>query len=628
MPEEFQTLGATWLTHNPGWEMRTWDETTMPVLRNQALYDAAPNYAQKADIARYELLHQLGGIYLDTDFECFKPIDELLVGVTAFAGTEDNQRVSNSIIGGTPGHGYFEDLIQALPPSHEENPGADPDVVTGPVLATRVLRARQQAGHDDVTIFAPELFYPYHWTEKHRRHDIFPDAYAAHHWCGSWLDEDTRAAHAAIQQQPAPTAAGAASVGSVGSVGSAGSAGSENTVKVALTLDTTDLATARTVLSTALIAFNANDPVELVLCGAGVEDPGEELGMALQELCSELSPVGHALPDIVLLGESEAAAVDTVLRVQATGDSRADAQSVLMLSATAQALWQPGQPAQGPTPPPATAPIQAAPTRPTPVFVGNDRVLLEPEWGGKLYCSASDMSVSPELILRGVFDRPLCIFLQQNLRPGGVCFDVGANIGAVTLLMATLVGATGEVHAYEVSPTPLALLRDNISLNYYNDFVTVHDQAAWSHEDSLTFHVSERFQGNGSLFEHNEWYENHFQVDTFSEQTVRAVPLGPALAEHAHVDLVKIDVEGAELRVLQGMSAALSAGHVDTVVLEVVKNRMEEGWDDFSALLRKFSGEGWLFSTLAGAGVEIPLDVEQVLGIGWFDSVILRRPRA
>ena len=53
MPEEYVRFGEGWERLHPGWTMRLWTDADLPPLRNQAAFDVATSFAQRADIARY-----------------------------------------------------------------------------------------------------------------------------------------------------------------------------------------------------------------------------------------------------------------------------------------------------------------------------------------------------------------------------------------------------------------------------------------------------------------------------------------------------------------------------------------------------------------------------------------------
>ena len=92
--------------------------------------------AERADILRLELLHRHGGVYLDADFECLKPIDPLLDGVSCFLGLLDSGRVSNAVIGAVPGHPLLAQAMAEVRPRTTYGP-VDREG-TGPLLLERI----------------------------------------------------------------------------------------------------------------------------------------------------------------------------------------------------------------------------------------------------------------------------------------------------------------------------------------------------------------------------------------------------------------------------------------------------------------------------------------------------------
>lgn len=257
-------------------------------------------------------------------------------------------------------------------------------------------------------------------------------------------------------------------------------------------------------------------------------------------------------------------------------------------------------------------------------YIGHDRILVKPVWGGKLLVSSDDLSIGPDLVLDGFYDGPFTNYLLKNVRAGNVCIDVGANIGTFTVLMGKLVGPSGSVTAYEANPKVLRLLRENIALNYMGGWVTVVDRAAYSCSTTLTFHATSRFQGNGSLIAHDEQYLHEYAVDEIITSEVKAEPLDLTIGDQM-IDLVKIDVEGAEPEVFTGMEQSLSRGRIKTVVFELLRERMRDGYEQFGHTLRRFDAEGWRFSRIDEAGVTVPLGVEYLLTVGRFSQVVMTR---
>jgi mannosyltransferase OCH1-like enzyme len=172
-PFPYERERETWRRHHPGWEHRLWTEGDVP--GDLQLCEAANRLrqpAERADILRLELLHRQGGVYLDADFECLKPIDPLVDGVRCFLGLLDSGRVSNAVIGTEPGHPLVARAMAEVRP--RETYGPVDREGTGPLLLERL---RHEV--DDVTLFEPNVFYA---TEREQAE------YAFHLQSRSWKD--------------------------------------------------------------------------------------------------------------------------------------------------------------------------------------------------------------------------------------------------------------------------------------------------------------------------------------------------------------------------------------------------------------------------------------------------------
>ena len=93
----------SWKKFMPDWEIREWNEENYDVYKNQYIRNA---YAQKkwafvVDYARFDILNQFGGIFLDTDVELLRPIPEEILRNDAFTGFESPERVAPGLAYGT-----------------------------------------------------------------------------------------------------------------------------------------------------------------------------------------------------------------------------------------------------------------------------------------------------------------------------------------------------------------------------------------------------------------------------------------------------------------------------------------------------------------------------------------------
>ena len=154
--------------------------------------------------------------------------------------------------------------------------------------------------------------------------------------------------------------------------------------------------------------------------------------------------------------------------------------------------------------------------------------------------------------LLGTAEQEIQNVLQIWLQPGMTVYDVGANVGFITVIAASLVGDRGSVCGFE----PLPMLADqamhNASLNQFRQ-VSIHRVALSDKNGEAVFQVSKNLT-MGKLVDR----ESH-EPDAANELVVGKRKLDTLVATDGlpDPDLVKIDVEGAEAAVLDGAAEVL-----------------------------------------------------------------------
>lgn len=191
-------------------------------------------------------------------------------------------------------------------------------------------------------------------------------------------------------------------------------------------------------------------------------------------------------------------------------------------------------------------------------------VPTETSWGDRLYVALPE-SASTQIWLEGGMDQDLTQTLVALLKPGQTFVDVGAHLGYFALLARSRVGPSGRVIAFEPTPDTFALLRRNAC--YAN--MQTYPLALWSEKTHLAFNLyGQRFSAYNSFFAPRvpPVYQRrlrHRVVD------VAAVSLDEFAHSHGVVpDVIKIDAESAEWRILEGAAHVLRA-HRPVVIVEV-----------------------------------------------------------
>jgi mannosyltransferase OCH1-like enzyme len=180
LPLEFEMNRASWQAHHPAWEFRLWNEDNLPAdLRTPAVYERERRPVERADILRLEVLWKLGGVYVDIDMECLRPLDELVENLDFFGTEIKPGRITNTVVGAAPRHPILDQALRDLRP---QEPGARFDKASsGPLFLAAVVRQ-----YPRITTYSRELFYP--MTAQERAH-----AFAVHHAARTWKDaEDWR----------------------------------------------------------------------------------------------------------------------------------------------------------------------------------------------------------------------------------------------------------------------------------------------------------------------------------------------------------------------------------------------------------------------------------------------------
>ena len=167
--------------------------------------------------------------------------------------------------------------------------------------------------------------------------------------------------------------------------------------------------------------------------------------------------------------------------------------------------------------------------------------------GNKMFLDPGD---SLELSIRGIYGELDTEIVKNEIKPGDIVIDVGANIGYYTLIFAQLVGNTGKVIAFEPETKNFEILKKNIAINNLSNVI-------------LEKKIVSNAKGKTKLFLANSGIVGHHTNPTIHNTNyieVDSITLDDYLHENnlsEKINFLKIDVEGAEIKVLDGAKTIL-----------------------------------------------------------------------
>ena len=182
----------TWIDKNPDYKVNIWDNDSLNRHKwvNRIKIDEMlqkQDFAGASDVMRYEILYNEGGIYIDADSYCVKPLEDWLLNCEAFTAWEQeivrNNLLSNGFIGGVEGATVWKkciDRVGTVDCTQKELAW----ILTGPMLLTQVYFEQRP----DLTVYPSHYFMPEHHTGY--KTTVTGNIFANHLW-GSEIGYDT-----------------------------------------------------------------------------------------------------------------------------------------------------------------------------------------------------------------------------------------------------------------------------------------------------------------------------------------------------------------------------------------------------------------------------------------------------
>jgi FkbM family methyltransferase len=208
--------------------------------------------------------------------------------------------------------------------------------------------------------------------------------------------------------------------------------------------------------------------------------------------------------------------------------------------------------------------------------------------GLKLYLDPRDNVLAPTIAVFGSWEATETTWFCRVVKPGDTIVDAGANVGYYTLIGSRLVGDKGKIYAFEPEPASFALLQKNVRLNGLTN-VVLEQKALSNRKGLLKLFIAEQNKGDHRIYQPEG--ESRPSVD------VEAVRLDEYFKDSKRgIDVIKIDTQGAEGLILEGMTGLLER-QTDgpTIFMEFWPRALQGLGTDAGALLKQLQSYHYQF---------------------------------
>lgn len=180
--------------------------------------------------------------------------------------------------------------------------------------------------------------------------------------------------------------------------------------------------------------------------------------------------------------------------------------------------------------------------------------------------------------------------IANIVKDGMRVVDIGANLGYHTLQLAECVGTNGEVYAFEPDPDNYRLLVKNLEVNQYKNVVTVPKAA--SHRSGIaSLYISEENKGDHRIYDAQE-HRKSIEIET--------VALDDFFCDKGSIDFIKVDVQGSECLVLEGMNELINKNSNLSMICEFAPAWLEQCGFSGQDLLNKIRSFGFKIYNING----------------------------
>jgi FkbM family methyltransferase len=240
-------------------------------------------------------------------------------------------------------------------------------------------------------------------------------------------------------------------------------------------------------------------------------------------------------------------------------------------------------------------------------YLGSNLLLCRILTKYRIYLDGREVGVTPNILTDGYWESWITKFIAKTVKPGSICIDAGANFGYYSVMMAELSGKEGQTVAIEPNSYLAKLLSFTSKLNEYRFKVV--QKALSEKRAEVTLSVPPDFWGGGTI--RTTKLEDHKATETVTADTMDNMVKELGLPR---VDFIKMDCEGVEPQIFEGMKETLSNNPDIGIVMEYSPFLYDDAVRFTAYLLNNFN-----VNEITGNSELVPYraeDIKKLLALG------------
>jgi len=234
----------------------------------------------------------------------------------------------------------------------------------------------------------------------------------------------------------------------------------------------------------------------------------------------------------------------------------------------------------------------------------------------KMYVDPMEAAISKSIFLDRDWEPSESNLFYNNISEGDIVLDIGAHIGWYSLLASERVGKEGRVYSFEPEPQSFNILLKNIKLNHITNVVPV-NKALSNSSGSKKLYLN--------LYKKGPATYQMWPVDHVKSISVDVVVLDEYL-KNKHVDVIKIDVEGFEVKVFQGAEKVLSENPELIIFSEFWPEGLRKAGNSLEEYINIISKHGFSIQKIVENGEPAKISYREVLNLVYANFLLSKHP--